>query len=181
MILKESAEYILKSISDSLERLDEEQIDILVDSLFSKKRIFVYGVGRSGFVGKCFAMRLMHIGFKVYTIGETVTPPLSRHDSLILISGSGETKNVVKIAAIAKKIGAELIAITENEKSTLVKLADKSIFLHIEKDGNRSKLAPLGTLFESTTAIFLDSLITDLMDRAGENEVRMKARHSSLE
>ena len=40
--------------------------------------IFLAGSGRSGFVAKFFAMRLMHLGFHVYVFGETLVPPVGK-------------------------------------------------------------------------------------------------------
>ena len=41
-----------------------------------------------------FAMRLMHLGFVVYVIGDVTTPSINEDDCLIAISGSGETRTV---------------------------------------------------------------------------------------
>ena len=35
------------------------------------KKLLVVGAGRSGLIGKAFAMRLMHLGINVYVMGET--------------------------------------------------------------------------------------------------------------
>ena len=42
-------------------------------------------------------------------------------------------------------------------------------------------LAPLGTLFEIGTMVFLDSIIAELMHRLGKTEKEMKARHATIE
>jgi len=39
------------------------------------------GVGRSGLIGRAFAMRLMHLGFEVYVLGETITPAVEKGTS----------------------------------------------------------------------------------------------------
>ena len=51
--------------------------------------IFLAGSGRSGFVAKFFAMRLMHLGFHVYVFGESLVPPVHDGDIIIFISKSG--------------------------------------------------------------------------------------------
>ncbi len=51
--------------------------------------IFLAGSGRSGFVAKFFAMRLMHLGFHVYVFGETLVPPVHDGDIILFISKSG--------------------------------------------------------------------------------------------
>ncbi|GAF89436.1 unnamed protein product, partial [marine sediment metagenome] len=62
--LLEIADQVKKN-SDSI---DLSQVIILIDLIIEVKsnngRIFIYGAGRSGFIGKCFAQRLMHLGIK---------------------------------------------------------------------------------------------------------------------
>ena len=45
-------------------------------------------------------MRLMHLGFHVYVMGETITPSIGKGDLIIALSGSGTTKLVVTAAEI---------------------------------------------------------------------------------
>ena len=72
------------------------------------------GAGRSGLVAKAFAMRLMHLGFQAFVVGETITPSLSKGDIMVIFSGSGRTKTVADIAETAKEIGAKICLITSN-------------------------------------------------------------------
>ena len=46
-------------------QIDREQLRGLADALIAAERIFVTGEGRSGFMAKAFAMRLMHLGLPV--------------------------------------------------------------------------------------------------------------------
>ena len=57
-------------------------------------------------------MRLMHLGFEVYVLRETITPAIGKGDLIIAISGSGTTKLVFTAAAIGKQVGAKTVAIT---------------------------------------------------------------------
>merc|ERR1712093_748806 len=59
-------------------------------------------------MAKSFAMRMMHMGFDAYVIGETVTPTFEKDDILIIGSGSGETKSLVMIAEKAKTISGKI-------------------------------------------------------------------------
>ncbi|WP_457590561.1 6-phospho-3-hexuloisomerase [Geoglobus sp.] len=168
------------------ENLNIEEIERLVDSIQSAKSIFVLGAGRSGFVAKSFAMRLMHCGYNVYVVGETVTPRIGKDDLLIAISGSGETTSVVNISRKAKEmIGSKLAAITSNNTSSLAKMADIVVTIKgkikTERDEELSKIAPLGTMFELTVMIFLDALIAELMSVRNLTEKDLEDRHAVLE
>ncbi|TFG68016.1 MAG: iron dicitrate transport regulator FecR, partial [Methanomassiliicoccus sp.] len=70
--MKESVDYILKSIQQTLEN-EVEETDKFVDAIMESRRIFIYGVGRSGLIAKAFAIRLVQMGLEVYFVGETIT------------------------------------------------------------------------------------------------------------
>jgi len=131
-------------------------------------------------MSKGFAMRLMHLGFKIYVMGETVSPPVNEGDLVILVSGSGRTNSVVKIAQLSREMKAKLIVVTAEKNSPLAEMGDIIIPIDIQREKD-PKLAPLGTLFEDGAMIFFDCIIAELLDRMGENEERMTARHASLE
>ena len=73
---------VLRTIMDEIEcvvsKVEKEEIDRVVNLIRKDRRIFVAGEGRSGFSAKGFAMRLMHLGYTVYVVGETITPALRK-------------------------------------------------------------------------------------------------------
>lgn len=180
MIFKDCVAYLTQKIKEGLDKLDDCVINEMVESFFECDKMFIYGVGRSGLASKGFAMRLMHLGFKIYVMGETVSPPVNEGDLVILVSGSGRTNSVVKIAQLSKEVRAKIVVITTEKNSPLADLGDLTIALDVQKEKD-PKLAPLGTLFEDGALIFFDCIISELLDKMGENEDRMTARHASLE
>ncbi|MGP4079043.1 SIS domain-containing protein [Pseudalkalibacillus sp. R45] len=113
---------ILDELRQVAERLDDEQIKPFIEELRKADRIFVSGEGRSGLMGKAFAMRLMHCGYTVFVTGETITPSIKGGDVLVSISGSGNTKAVKIAAEQAKSIGANLLLVTTKEDSEIGRL-----------------------------------------------------------
>lgn len=189
---------IIDYVSKATELISDNEKDSMIDALLNSRKegrkIFVIGAGRSGLVAKAFAMRLMHMDFDVYVVGETIMPPMKKGDVLIAISGSGRTRTVVSVAEAAKSIGAKVIALTTYPDSPLAKLADIVVRipgrtkLAIEEDyiirqvrGHHEPLAPLGTLFEVTTLVFLDGVVVELMNKLGITEEDMKERHANIE
>ncbi len=181
MRFEESYKYIISKIDESLGQVDREKVDEMLTKLVHAQKIFVFGVGRSGLVAKAFAMRLIHLGLKVYVIGETITPYVEENDVVVAISGSGETSSVIRAVKIVNKIRAFLICITSMPESTLAQMSNISILLRPMTDGKKKELAPLGTLFEDSAGILLDSIIAELMARKKETESSMSARHATLE
>jgi 6-phospho-3-hexuloisomerase len=192
--MQEMAYYVLYAAKIVKDDDIEKGIDMILDSLNDSKKILVIGAGRSGLAAKAFAMRLMHLGFNVFVFGETITPALGEGDLIISISGSGITKVVVTASTAAKDVKARILAITSHADSPLAKLSDHIIIIPgrtkmaAEEDytirqilGEHEPLAPLGTLFEITLNIFLDSVIAELMQRLGKTEQDLKKRHATIE
>ncbi|MEW6592500.1 MAG: 6-phospho-3-hexuloisomerase [Candidatus Hadarchaeota archaeon] len=185
---------ILEHIQSLQKNVKGHEVEQFIDALLKSKRVFVVGAGRSGLVAKAFVMRLMHLGMDVYVIGETITPALRAKDTLLAISGSGETELIVETAKIGKKIGAKIIAVTTYPKSPLAKLADVVVTLPGRKEvaaiadymkrelfGEYAPLAPLGTLFEVGVMVFLDGVIAAMMVKLGKKEEDLRARHATIE
>lgn len=187
-------ETIAENVEETTENLDQTQVKKMIDHLMAAERVFVMGAGRSGLVAKAFAMRLMHLGFSVFVVGESTTPAVRENDVVLAVSGSGETKSVADLGRTAKDIGAKLVTITSNPDSILCGLSNAVIIIqgrtkmHVDDDymerrmkGDYKSLAPLGTMFEILSMIVLDAVVAELMDRTGASEAELKSRHATLE
>ena len=194
-IMKTSIRAILDNIESAEEFLDRESIDKFESIIINSKNIFVTGAGRSGLAAKAFAMRLMHLGLSAYVVGETISPAIYADDCIVAISGSGETNTIVSAANIAKNRGSKVLALTSYPESTLGQLADCFIlvkgrtkkevddenYMKRQIHGNYTSLTPLGTAFELTTLVFLDAIVSELMEKMQQTESDLKARHTVLE
>jgi len=186
-------ELMADQIKNIAQRLDRNSIKKTIEYIMGADSIFIMGAGRSGLVGKAFAMRLMHLGFTSYVVGESTTPAVHKNDVVIAISGSGETRSVSDLGRIAKDIGATLITVTSNKDSTLGHISDATLEIHgrskedtggyLERHmrGEYSHLTPLGTSFEISSLVFLDALIAELIFITGASEADLKSRHAKLE
>lgn len=181
MRLRDAVHYILNQMRASVDDVPDEQVDALTKMVRNAKSVVIFGRGRSGFVGRSLAVRLSHLGFRAYVVGETITPPVHEDDVLVLLSGSGETFSVIVTAQIAKKLGCKIAVVTAQPDSTLARLADLTIVLRTTSSGRQKELAPLGTLFEDACMVFLDGFVAELMHRVGETEESMRNRHATLE
>jgi len=194
--LRAAANEILEGARKAIDSLDLDQVEKMINKILEARdrKIFIIGMGRSGFVARAFTLRLMNLGFNVYFIGETVTPAVDKGDLLIAISGSGITKMVLTASETAKQIGAYIIAVTSRPDSPLGQLADHVVvvkgrtkiavqenYLARQLSGEREPLTPLGTMFENNCMIFLDSLIVELMYRLQATEMELWKRHATIE
>jgi len=193
-----ASEEILSGARKAMTELDLEKVENFIKLILDSrsKKIFVVGQGRSGFVGRAFALRLMNMGLTVYFLGETITPAAGKDDLIVAISGSGTTKITLTASSTAKEIGAQVVAVTSYPGSPLGDLADlvmpiggrtkfgwpkEEDYLVRQILGESETLSPLGSIFENNCMVFLDSMVVELMHRLGKNEDELRRLHATLE
>jgi 6-phospho-3-hexuloisomerase len=179
---------IANQVKKNEERIDNDNMAYLLDLILhiknSNKMVFVYGAGRSGFIGRCFAQRLMHLGINSCFVSDAVTHQYTKNDLLVLISGSGETTSPVAIARKAKKIGGMIALLTGNVSSTIGKLSDCVILIKgksKDKALSQTTLAPYTSLFDISTLSVLDSIGGVLMKILNVSEEDIDKRHATIE
>lgn len=172
--------YIASRVTAALDRIDPKAISRAIAMLVAAPQIFVYGAGRSGIVGRAFAMRLVQTGLRAYVIGESVTPIVRRGDAVFILSGQGESYSSMQTANIVRREGAELVVVTARGTSKLAHTATHLLTVDFEEDADRPRFAPLGTLFEAASLRLTDALIAELMRARGETEASMRRRHAIM-
>jgi 6-phospho 3-hexuloisomerase len=172
---------IFDKIKSILDATDDNYDQQLVSILDQAKRIFVSGAGRSGLIGRFFAMRLMHSGYDVSVVGEIVTPSIKAGDLLIVISGSGETEQLVAFTKKAKEIGAKIVLISAKSDSTIGDLAELTLQIGRDEQYGKVRGMPMGTVFELSTLLFLEATVSHMIHDKGIAEEDMRARHANLE
>ena len=176
---------ITEEIKTCLLQTDEGELRAAADAIVGAKRIFLAGAGRSGFEISAFTMRLMHIGFTAYKVGDVTTPAIKEGDLLVVASGSGKTKSMMLLAETAKAKGAKVLLFTTDGSSPIAGLADLTVVIH----GKAAKSAdtavvsvqPMSNLFVQTLCITFDMIIIDLMELCSLDESLMKDNHANLE
>jgi 6-phospho 3-hexuloisomerase len=172
---------IVDKITSILEATNDSYDQKLTDMLDKAKRIFIAGAGRSKLVGNFFAMRLVHGGYDVSVVGEIVTPSIKKGDLLIIISGSGETEQLIAFTKKAKSIGADIMLISAKSESTIGDLADGVFQIGSAEQYGKVKGMPMGTVFELSTLVFLEATISHIIHEKGIEEEVMRERHANLE
>ncbi|MEM1994721.1 MAG: 6-phospho-3-hexuloisomerase [Nitrososphaerales archaeon] len=196
--VKSSMIGLLTLITQTVSQISEEEIGLFVEKIMKHRdsKILVMGAGRSGMVGRAFALRLLHLGYQVHILGDTLVPSIGEKDLVIAISGSGATKLVVAAAEAAKAVGAEIVAVTSFPDSPIGKLADLKVTVkgrvmdhkQSREDyfarqilGLHEPLAPLGTLFEDSCMVLFDAVVSVLLEKHRLSEEEMRNRHANIE
>jgi arabinose-5-phosphate isomerase len=133
-------------------------------------RVVVMGMGKSGHIGRKVAATLASTG----TPAMFVHPAEASHgdlgmikpvDVVLVISNGGESDEITVILPVLKRLGAPLVAMTGNMKSTLARHADIVLDSGVEKEACPLNLAPTA----STTAQLAlgDALAVALLEARG--------------
>lgn len=172
---------ILDKISSVLGATNDAYYQQLTDMLDSANRIFVSGAGRSGLVGRFFAMRLVHSGYDTSMVGEVVTPSIRKGDLLVVISGSGETEQLIAFTKKAQSESAKILLICSKASSTIGDMADLTFQIGRSDQYGKVLGMPMGTVFELSTLSFLEGAISHIIHEKGIAEEEMRYRHANLE
>ncbi|GGF39039.1 6-phospho-3-hexuloisomerase [Echinicola rosea] len=195
--MTDQAEIVTKdtSLNSSIKRILEEHQQLfknisladpgaLVQEIKNANRIFLIGAGRTGFMIKAAAMRLMHLGYQVYVVGETNTPAIGCGDLLIAASGSGTTSSIVRAAETAHQNQAMILAFTTNATSPLAQLAKHTAIIPAAgKQEFNTKVSAqyAGSLFEQSFLILFDGLIHLMWKQGGSAAEELWKRHANME
>jgi 6-phospho-3-hexuloisomerase len=176
---------ILLELSKTLGSINQTEVDSLSQAILISKNIICCGAGRVGMSTKAFAMRLSHLGFSAYFLGDSNLPGIKKHDLLLVSSGSGETETIYQLAKKAKHSAASIALVTANPQSRIGKLADMIVNIKAPSKTNKvsglSSIQPMTTLNEQTLFIFYDSLVLELMRLTNQKNQDLLDRHSILE
>lgn len=127
------------TLEETSEVLKQEQIKTIVHLLEEKEVLFVFGIGASSIIAEDIYQKWGRIGKIIFFEKDLhiLTAMLSSHQAnsaIWLVSNSGQTREVIKAAQIAKKINIPIIAQTMLGKNPLSKLADHLIQTSIPKE-----------------------------------------------
>ena len=168
--LSEIAEKNKRNLINSIERLyalmDLELIEKSVDAIDSAKKVYLFGVGASGIV--CY-----DINYKLSRIGKNVVFNndihlqlvnlnfITKEDACVCVSYSGNTKETVLVAEIAKKAGAKTVGICCYGRNELSKICD--ITLRVPHDERELRLGAISS--RNTTLTLLDTIYLAITHR----------------
>lgn len=181
------ARYVIETEIDGLRgmaaRLDQRlvtAVHILQHTLENRGKIVVIGVGKSGNICHKIAATLNSTGATAVVLDSQNALHgdlglLSDGDSLIALSYSGETRELLDLLPFIKRFDIKLIALTGNPNSSLSGFSDVTLDTSIEKEACPLNLAPTS----SSTAMLVmgDVLAMILLEARGFNEADFARFH----
>lgn len=138
--------------------------------LACKGRIVVTGMGKSGHIANKIAATLSSTGSPSFFMhpGEASHGDLgmiTRQDTVIAISHSGNTVELVTLLPLLKRLEIPLITLTGNPESTLAKASDVNLDVSIKQEACPLGLAP--TTSTTVALVMGDALAIALLQARG--------------
>ena len=154
-------------------RLDDNFCDAVEMIAQTRARVIVIGMGKSGLIGRKIAATLSSCGTPALFIhpaeaGHGDLGMIVKHDIIIAVSYSGDTKEIIDLLDFVKRIGIRLISITGNKNSKLGQFSDIVLEAKVTREAEPSGLVPTAS---STAALAIgDALAVALMKKKGFKE-----------
>ena len=133
-------------------------------------RVVVTGIGKSGHIARKLAATLASTGTPAFFVHAAEASHgdlgmITADDVVLLLSNSGETDELVSLIPHLKRQGAQLIALTGNEESSLAQAVDVHLDASVDTEACPLGLAPTAS---TTAALALgDALALTLLDARG--------------
>ena len=147
--------------------LDQKFSNLCEVILRSKGKIITLGVGKSGHIAQKISATLSSTGSPSYFIHATEAlhgdiGVISKNDSVLILSHSGESKEIIDLIPSLKNIGCKIFSFTGPTESTIAKKTDINISTEVDKEACPLDLAPTSS---TTAALALgDALAIALLE-----------------
>ena len=179
----DSAQRALKiesqAVLDLVGRIDASFVNV-VQHIDQCQRLIVTGMGKSGIIGKKIASTFSSLGLPaLFLHGADASHGdlgmIKKKDTVIAISNSGETEEVVKLLPSFKRINCTLVAITGRPSSTIAQCSDYVLNVNIREEACSKDLVP--TTSTTATLALGDALAVALMELRGVQEEDFAKNH----
>ncbi len=148
-----------------------ESFDAAVNSIYAiKGKLVIIGVGKSGLVGAKIAATMASTGTPSFFIHPTEAMHgdlgmIGKEDSVLAISYSGESDELIAILPHLKRHGVAIIGMSSNDSSTLASFSDIHLNIKVSKEACPLNAAP--TSSTTLTMALGDALAIALMKKRG--------------
>ena len=159
-----------RAVADLKARLGDDFIAACELCLNTPGRVVVTGMGKSGHISNKIAATLASTGTPAFFMHPAEASHgdlgmITEQDLLLAISYSGETDEVVTILPVVKRIGAKVLSMTGNPRSTMATTADAHLDVSVAVEACPLNLAP--TASTTATLAMGDALAVALLKKRG--------------
>lgn len=159
--------HAIEALANRLNESFDQAVDVI---LHCRGRIVVSGMGKSGHIARKIAATFASTGSPAFFMHPAEASHgdlgmITGDDVVIALSHSGESNELITILPLIKRMGAKLIAITGNAKSSIAKASNIHLDAYVSQEACPLGLAPTAS---TTVALALgDALAVTVLNQRG--------------
>ncbi|MCG7782061.1 MurR/RpiR family transcriptional regulator [Lelliottia amnigena] len=127
--IDEIVEESILALQDTSRLLDREILLKAAQALHQSRSVYIYGVAASAIIGDYLHYKLLRLGKSAQLFSDMHrasmnATTLTSDDLVVAISSSGSTRDLLHVVKLARKRGAQVLALSNTPRSPLTSLSD---------------------------------------------------------
>ena len=152
------------------EQIHDKFDDLCISILNVKGKLILMGIGKSGHVAQKISATLSSTGTPSFFIHPTEAAHgdlgmIDKKDAILILSNSGETKEIIEILPALKRCAGNVFTLTNNSDSSIAKSGEINIVITASEEACPLDLAP--TSSTTLAMVFGDALAVSLLEYRG--------------
>ena len=159
-----------KAILGLQDQIKETFNDLCSNILATKGKLILMGIGKSGHIAQKISATLSSTGTPSFFIHPTEAAHgdlgmIDKKDAILILSNSGETKEIIEILPALKRCAGNIFTLTNNVNSTIARTGKINIVIKANEEACPLDLAP--TSSTTIALVFGDALAVSLLEHRG--------------
>ena len=157
----------VKSLSNQIK---PDFMDLCSNILNTQGKLILMGIGKSGHIAQKISATLSSTGTASFFIHPTEAAHgdlgmINKKDSILILSNSGETKEIIDILPALKRSTSNIFTLTNSNQSTISKSGKINLVISADEEACPLDLAP--TSSTTIALVFGDALAIALLEARG--------------
>jgi arabinose-5-phosphate isomerase len=157
----------VKSLSNQIKT---DFMDLCSNILNTQGKLILMGIGKSGHIAQKISATLSSTGTASFFIHPTEAAHgdlgmINKKDSILILSNSGETKEIIEILPALKRSTSNIFTLTNSNQSTIAKAGKINLVISADEEACPLDLAP--TSSTTIALVFGDALAIALLEARG--------------
>jgi arabinose-5-phosphate isomerase len=159
-----------KAVMNLRNQIQSDFENLCSNILQIKGKLILMGIGKSGHIAQKISATLSSTGTSSFFIHPTEAAHgdlgmINKKDAILILSNSGETKEIIEILPALKRSTANIFTLTNNDRSTIAKAGKINLVISAEEEACPLNLAP--TSSTTIALVFGDALAIALLEARG--------------
>ncbi|MBI5387017.1 MAG: KpsF/GutQ family sugar-phosphate isomerase [Verrucomicrobia bacterium] len=172
----------LRKVRSQLDESFTRAVDLLVETLQTRGKIIVVGVGKSGNIGRKIAATLTSTGSTSVLLDSVDALHgdlgiVNDGDAVLALSYSGESEELLNLLPAIKRFAVKIVALTGSPRSTLARSSDLALNVRVPREACPFNLAP--TASTTATLVMGDALAMAVLQARGFKQQDFAKFHPS--